>query len=352
MAMPSRMEDRILVLSKLKQANYATILTDANLIAGKRVPVEAPVFGQPDIKRWTNQSLSMVGHDYATLAQQVEREMTESLQLVGDSWLLAWLFAFAMGNVVSTQPNAVGAPAAWQHVIKPLDPSAAGKDLPVTTIYAEAAAAANLQRRLQSMAVKDVTLEFPSSAPLKATANLVGSGQVTSGALATPPALMTLVPLMSNDLVFKYGPQGAPVDISSQIVHGSVKFGFTWNLDDANSRAPGGGLFRSRAWVGSPHISLEFQRMVDDAASAPNDDWLADTIQEVLFSVNGPLIAVAEFHRISIRGLAVIPTVVKLGQSGDKSVYQYTIAPDHWLKQGAADVVTVTCENTETSFLV
>lgn len=105
-------------------------------------------------------------------------------------------------------------------------------------------------------------------------------------------------------------------------------------------------------WVGTPHITLTFQRLVDDAASTPSDDFFSDTIQEVLFSVNGPLIAAAEFHRISIRGLAVVPTIVKLGQAGDKSVFQYTFSPDHWLKQGAADVVTVTCENLETSFLV
>jgi hypothetical protein len=348
MAIPSRMEDRILVLSKLKQTSYATALTDVNLQGGKGVMPEAAVFGQPDVKRWTDMSLGMAGTDFARFTQEVERDLTESLALVGDSWLLAWAFAFAMGNVTS----AAGTGAAFVHTIKPLDPSSAGKDMPATTVYAEAANVAGLQRRLLSMIVKDVSLDFPKSAPLKLTVNLIGSGQVTSGLLATQPARMTLVPVMSNDLVFKYGTQGAPTDISSQIVDGSVKFSFTWNPDDANSRAPGGGLYRSRMWVGTPHLSLTFQRMVDDAASTPNDDFFADTIQEVLFSVAGPLIAGSNFHGISIRGLAVIPQVVKLGQSGDKSVYQYTIGPDHWLKQGASDVVTVTCTNLESSFLV
>jgi hypothetical protein len=348
MAIPSRMEDRLLVLSKLKQANYATILADASLIAGKRVPVEAAVFGQPDVKRWSSQPLSMVGHDYATMVQEVERDLVESLSLVGDSWLLAWAFAFALGNVSS----AAGAGASFIHTIKPLDPSSAGKDMPATTIYAEAANAANLQRRLQSMIVKDVALDFPAGAPLKLAVNLIGSGQVTTGALATPPALMTLIPLMSNDLVFKYGTQAAPTDISSQIVAGSVKFSFSWTPDDANSRAPGGGLYRSRMWVGTPNFNLTFQRFVDDTASTPNDDFFADTIQEVLLSVAGPLISGSDFHKITVRALAVVPTIVKLGQSGNKSIYQVTIAPDHFLKQGAADVVTVTCENLESSFLV
>jgi hypothetical protein len=348
MAIPSRMEDRPLILSKLKQTSYATILADANLQAGKRFSPEQALFGQPDIKRWTNRPLSMQGHDYATQVQEVERGLSDSLSLTGDSWLLAWAFAFAMGKVTSTLLGS----AVYSHVIKPQDPSADGKDLPVTTIYSEAANTANLQRRLQSLCVKGLTLEFPASAPLKITAQLEGSGQITTGLMGSQPSLATLVPLMSNDLVFKYGTQAAPTDISSEIVSGSVKFSFTWNVDDANSRAPGGGLYRSRAWLNSPDISLEFQRFVDDAASTPNDDWLADTIKEVLFSVNGPLAGGAFFHSIAVRGLAVIPQAIKLGQSGNKSVYQYSIGPDHWLKQGAADVVTVTCQNLETSFLV
>ncbi len=66
----------------------------------------------------------------------------------------------------------------------------------------------------------------------------------------------------------------------------------------------------------------------------------------------GRLITGTSFHKLAIRGLAVIPSIVRLGQSGNKSVYQYTIGPDHWLKQGGADVVTVTVENLETSYLV
>jgi hypothetical protein len=348
MGIPSRMEDRLLVLSKLKQTSYATILTDANLIAGKRIQPESAVFGQPGIKRWTSRPLSMTGHDYAIQTQEVERDVTESLYVTMDSWLAGWAAAFGMGAVTS----AVLSGAAYGHTIKPMDPSSVGKDLPVTTIYTEAANVAGLARRLQSCCVKDFTLEFPASAPGRITVNLIGSGQIVTGVLATPPALAAYNVLMSNDMVFKYGTQTTPTDISAQIVAGSVKLTFSWNMDDKNSRAPGGGLYRSRAWLDSPDISLTFQRWVDDAVSTPNDDWLADTVQEVLFSVQGALIASTYYHSISVRGLAVIPTVVKLGQVGNKSIYEYTIQPDHWLKQGAADVITIVVQNTETSYLV
>ena len=141
----------------------------------------------------------------------------------------------AMGTSVASQPDISGSPLAYQHVIKPQDPVANGKNLPVTTIYAEASAMPNMQRRLQSMVVKQVTLDVPGKgAPLKLTVDLVGSGQVTTGLLASQPSLYTLVPLFSQNLVFKYGPVGATTDISSTIVDGSVKLTFSWGFDDAN----------------------------------------------------------------------------------------------------------------------
>lgn len=351
MSIPSRILDQRLVLSKLKQAAFLTALTDVNLQAGKRFSPTTPMFGQPTPKFFTNRNQAMRGTDFATVRQEVEREYQEQLTFDADTWLLAWMAAFGMGSVTSTQPNAGGNPTAWQHLIKPLDPSSAGKDLPVTTVYMEAAQSANLQRRQIGCAVRDFSFEFKQAAPVTATCTLQSSGQTTAGTLSTPPSIPTQNLVMSNDLHIFYGTQGAPTDISSQIVPGSVKFSFTWGLDDANSRSPGAGLYRSRAWVGSPSITMDFQRYVDDAASTPNDDWLAGTVQEVKLSVAGAQIGSGpETHLLQIRGLAVCPEVIKLGQSGDKTVYQYTFSPEHWLKQGTNDVVTITVQNLETSY--
>jgi hypothetical protein len=351
MSIPSRLNNRILVLSKKKQVDYATILADSDLIAGKHFEVTAPTFGQPSTKRWSDRDLMMRGTDFGSQVVEIERDLQDSLAFPGDTWLLAWMSAFAMGKVTSTQPDNIGAPTAWQHVIKPMDPNTDGNNLPVTTIYAEASAAAGLQRRLRSCCMHTLAIDFPASSPLAVSGSFIGAGAIVSGALATPPTLSALNLLRSDDMTFAYGAQGAPVDISTQIVRGSVKFGYTANMDDANSRGPGGGLYRLRAWVGRPDISLSFQRFVDDAVSTPNDDFFASTVQEVKITVLGALIGGAVFHKIEIRGLAVVPDAVKIGQSGDKSVYQYTISPDHWLKQGAADVLTVTVVNTESSFL-
>lgn len=353
MTIPSRIQDRQLVISKLKQADFATLVTDVNLGGGKRFAPNSPVFGQPVPSYYTNRAQTMKGHDYTTTRAEVEREYSEQLSFDGGSWLLAWALAFVFGKVTSTQPNAGGNPTAYKHVIKPLDPGVDGKDLPVTTVYIESANTANLKRRMHSCAIRDIGIDFPPGQCLQLAATLQGSGQSTSGALAGAPALSAMNLLFSNDMIFAYGPQGAPVDISSEIVRGSVHFGFTWNLDDGNSRAPGGGLYRSRAWVGTPQPSLQFTRLVDDAASTPNDDWLAGTVREVKITVNGAVIGAGpEKHMLEIRGLAVVPEAVKLGQQGDKTVYQYTIGADHWIKEGANDVLTVTVQNLEQSYLV
>jgi len=350
MSIPSRMNSRLLVLSKKKQTAYGTVLLDTDLQAGKRFSVISPMFGQPMSKDWSDRDYAMHGHDYGSQIVEIERDMQDSLSLPGDTWLLAWMAAFGMGKVTTTQPDPGGAPTAYQHVIKPMDPATDGNNLPTTTIYAEASGASNLQRRLNSCAIKDFSVDFPASSPLTLSGSVIGSGAVTGGTLATPPALATLNLLRSDDVQVLYGTQGAPTDISTQIVRGSIKFGFSWNFDDANSRGPGGGLYRLRAWLVRPDITLSFQRFVDDASSSPSDDFFAKTVQEVQVNVAGASLGTLS-HSLKIRGLAVVPDAVKIGQSGDKSVYQYSFAADHWLKQGSADVVTFTVINTETSFL-
>jgi hypothetical protein len=353
MTIPARIQERTLVLSHLAQTVYGTALTDVQLQAGMRVAPESAFLAEPSVKRWTDMNNSMKGFNYATQVTENERDLSDTLALTGDSWLLAWAFAMAMGTSVASQPDATNAPTAWQHVIKPQDPVANGKNLPVTTIYAEASGAANMERRLLDMVVKQLSLSVPGKgSPLKLSVDVVGSGRITSGLLASQPSLMTLVPLFSQNLIFKYGTQGSPTDISSQIVDGSVKLTFTWNFDDKNSRAPSGGIYRSRAWLTEPDITLSFQRFVDDGDSTPNDDFYSAAVRECIFSVQGPLLGGTVYHSLQVDLKAVVPSTVKLGQSGDKTIYQYTISKDHMLKQGSNDVIVVTCVNTQSSFLV
>lgn len=352
MSIPSRIKDRILVVSHLKQTDYATILTDANLQAGKRFSALGPVFGDPQSARWTNRNHAYKGHDYATQMQEVERSIGPvPFAFEGDSYLAAWISYFGMGSVSSVQPNAGANPTAWRHTIKPFDPAAAGKDVPVTTIYAEAANVAGLKRRLKSCAIADFGFEFPPGAPISMQCSLIGSGEIVTGALASPPALSALNLLLSNNMTFSLGTQGAPTDITTEIVRGSVRFGFSWTLDEEHSRAPGGGLYRSRMWVGVPQPTLSFARFVDDTASTPFDDWLAGTVREIKVKVTGAQIGTGpEVHDLEIRGLALRPEGVPLGQSGDKTIYQYSVAGDFWFKEGSNDVITIIVTNTQSSY--
>ena len=75
---------------------------------------------------------------------------------------------------------------------------------------------------------------------------------------------------------------------------------------------------------------------MDDADSSPNDDFFSDAIRECVFSVQGPQIAGdgTQYHSFQVDLKSFVPTVVKMGQKGDKTVYQYTVAKDHFLKQG------------------
>jgi len=353
MAIPARIQERMLVVSHLKQSAYGTILTDVNLQGGKRLAPNAPVFGDPELSFFTDRDRTMKGHDFATLRDVLEHEVAGQMAIQGGSFIAALIATFGMGKVTSVQPNAGGNPTAWRHTIKPLDPAVDGKDLPVTTIYTEAANVAGLKRRLHSIAVRSFGFEFPATGAMNLTADLVGSGQITTGALATPPTLLDDPRLFCQNMTFDYGAQGAPSNIITELVRGSLRFGFTWNLDDENARHPGSGKFRSRAWVMKPDATLEFQRLVDDAVATPQTEYEAGTILEVKFKITGVQIGAGpEVHDLEVRGLAVAPRAIPKGQAGDKTVYQYSFGPDDWLKQGAADVLTVIVTNTQASYLV
>ena len=263
------------ILSKLAQTNYATILTDVNLQAGKRISPESALFGMPSVKRWTDNALAMKGFNYSTQVDEIERDLTESLVLTGDSWLLPWAFAMAMGTSVASQPDISGSPLAYQHVIKPQDPVANGKsagdhDLRRGERDAQYAAPAAIHGSEAGHAGCS-----RKGAPLKLTVDLVGSGQVTTGLLASQPSLYTLVPLFSQNLVFKYGPVGATTDISSTIVDGSVKLTFSWDSTTrirapsgaSIARVPGSPSRRSRwrssaSWMmRTPRRTMTFSRM-------------------------------------------------------------------------------------------
>jgi hypothetical protein len=353
MSIPTRTLDGVFVVSDKKQADYATVLTDATLGAGKRYPLRAPVFGQPDRKFGNDRNWAFGGNGYLTQRWETDRDISESLQMFGDSFLVGWMAAFAMGKVTTTQPNLPGNPTAYLHVIKPLDPGTDGCDMPVTTLYLELNQAAGMKRRIHSVGISDLTIDFPPCDVVNLTANFVGSGQLTTGALVGgAPAITPITKLMANDLKFEFGPQGALVDISKELVRGSLKFGFGWKLDDTNSRTYGGGLYRTRAWLDQSDFSLDFQRFVDRSSSAAFDDWVADTVYAYRITLAGPQIGAGpEKHQFVINGLAVLPEAVKMGESGNKEVWQYTIGADSHLKEGANDVVTLAVTNTQASYL-
>jgi hypothetical protein len=350
---PIRITDGVLALSDKKQAAYATILADEVLQAGKRFPLKAPIYGQQDRKFGTDRGYAFGATGYSSERWETERDVADTLQMMGDPYLIAWALAFCMGKVTSTQPNLALNPTAWQHVIKPLDPSADGLDVPVTTIFVGLGEAANLARRIKSLAISSVAIGFAPGDMIDVAAQFTGSGEIVSGALAQAPALSRILRLMANDAKLEYGPQGALVDISSEIIGGSLKWSVSNKPDEEHARVPGGGMYRSRAWVDQFDFTLEFQRLVDSTSSAPLDDHLDETVIEAYkITVPGPQIGVGpEKHSLVIEGKACKAEAVKLQTSGNKVIYEYSITPDHHFKEGANDVCTATVINTQESYL-
>jgi hypothetical protein len=258
-----------------------------------------------------------------------------------------------MGKVATTQPNAGGNPTARLHTIRPLDPAVDGKDLPVTTIYREWSGAANGKGRIHSVLISEVNLEFPAGDHIRVSAGLVGSGQETTGALATTPALQTEQLLLSNDVKFFRGTQGSPAEISSRIVRNSIRFRFAYQFDEENSRFPGSGLFRGRAWADRPDWSLEWQEFIDDSDVTVHDNYLSQATEEVKLLVEGAVIGSGpEKHQLEIRFLAAKPKITAKAEAAGKSIYSYQIGFADAFREGSNDVITVKVQNTQTSYLV
>ncbi|GEM_PF-3974340 len=341
----------MLVTSHLKQANFATLVTDANLQTGQRRALSGPIFAHPALSFWNNLELTGKGHDYLTQQVEVERNVADTLSLPGDTFMLGWGVFFGMGKVTTTTPNG-GNPTAKLHTGKPLDPGVDGSELPVATIYREWANAAAAKGRIHSIAVPSFQITLPASQPVRLECSIVGSGQETTGALSTPPALpASLDLLLSNNLVFRRGTQGSPSDVTSRVIRGSVRVGFGWGLEEELRRTAGSGLYAARSVISTPQPFIEWSELVDDTDVTVHSNYLAQSVEEVKGTVQGTVIGGGpETHQLEFRMLAARVKITGKSQVGKYTVYQFRAGIEDAAKEGANDVFTIAVQNTQTTY--
>lgn len=342
---PQRSFDVTWAFSTQPESAYGTALADAAL--DRRVTAAAVEVGK--VSKQFRSDLDRVGkgHEFGTELEELARDLRRTTSFDASSLTLAWVAAFGMGKVVTTQPNAGGNPAAYDHAITFADPSAS-KHAPTTTVYEELTA--DLKRRLVSLACNDFSLSGRSRDPVQLTANWVGSGQTSDGAIASLPALTAQSFFLGADTDVLFGPQAAPVSIKDRILDWSLTV--SQNLEADLGYHPGSGKFRGRAWFGPRRVSASltlFAKETDDLLTL----FLGDTVRELQIVLTGDQIGPGpEKHKAVIALPAVRITGFDDAVEGNHLVYRVEIGEQGVLKEGSNEPLTITVTNTENSLLV
>ena len=342
---PQRAFDVTWLFSTKKESAYGTALADANL--SRRVTAARVEVGKQTKLFRSDLDRAGKGHEFATELEETARDLRRSSTFDASSLTLAWVAAFALGKVATSQPNPGGNPTAYDHLFTFADP-AVSKHAPTTTVYEELTA--DLKRRLVSLACNDFALTGRAREPVELRAAWIGSGATSDGAYAgSLPALTPQSFFLGADADILFGPQGAPVSIKDRVLDWSVSV--TQNLEAELGYYPGSGKFRGRLWYGPRRVSATltlFAKQTDDLLTL----FLNDTVRELRVSLAGDLIGPGpEIHRALVVLPAVRVTALDDAVEGNHVVYRVEIGEAGVLKQTGLEPLQITVTNTETSFL-
>ncbi|MBI4462677.1 MAG: hypothetical protein HY653_07220 [Acidobacteria bacterium] len=342
---PQRAFDVTWVFSTKKETTYGTALADANLL--KRVVLPAVEVGKISKSFRSDLDGFGKGHEFSTELEELTRDLRRSTSFDASSLTSAWVCAFGMGKVTTTQPNPAGNPTAYDHKFTFADPLVS-KHAPTTTVYEEFTA--DLKRRLVSLACNEFSLSGRGRDPVELAAAWIGSGATSDGALAGGlPALTPQSFLLGPDADILLGPQGAPVSIKDRVLDWSVSV--TQNLEADLGYFPGSAKFRGRLWYGPRRVSASltlFAKEADDILTL----FLNDTLRELKINLVGDQIGPGpEVHRALIRLPAVRLTAVDDALEGRHLVYRLEISEAGVFKQAGLEPLEITVTNTEPSFL-
>jgi tail tube protein len=347
---PQRMYDVKWAFSNKKQVDYTTLVADNDL--NQHLAVIGADVAEVGRTSYSDDKQYGKGHEFPTAFRELTREMKLSRTMDLSSLMAGWAAAFGMGNVVVSQPNPSNNPTAFRHVVTFFDASL-GKQVPVTTIYEQVLAQPSFERRLESLAVSDFTITGKSREVAQLQLSFVGSGKTTNGSM-TVPSLTPVSVFDSGGLVFKLGPQGAPVDLSSRLLDFTVKV--TQNLDLQNAYSPGGGLYASRMWAGARRATFDAQLHLDSANTDLLDDFINASLLEVSFKFSGDLILAGqpEKHDCEIKFPAVRISALPVSAQGDLLVYRISAGDTDVYKDAGGtpnEPLQITVTNTVPAYL-
>jgi hypothetical protein len=342
-----RVEDMWWAFSTKKQKDYDTALenTDITLMH----PIREASVAEVTREIRSDKETYGKGHEFATTMWEVARDVRFTRTLDGSSTILGWALAFALGDITTIQPNAVGAPATYLHTMTFFDPvTETTAQLPVTSVVERVSA--GIERLLYSLAMSSVTISAEGFEQLQVALEMIGSGQTATNALARP-SMPTLAYLSSSSAIIKMG--DAAEDISTRIRSWQVVINN--NPRDARGYFPGSGLYRGRMEIGSRAILPSFVLDVSEDSDLLTD-FLAGTEVALDLRCDGDFTEGTTYkHYLRIRIPSAKYRALPIEESDGIFTYAVTFDEESVLYDGADTpnpICTVEVQNTIGSYLV
>ena len=300
-----------------QQSAYGTALTTLT----HAHPYDGSIFDFTCNKK-TNAEQVGKGTEHPTRVRNTSCSSGATLKFDGSSFIIGFLFAFALGDVTTTQPDEIGAPNVYQHEIKEMkiDNPAIGRQLPVTTFVDQISTA--WQYLYRDVLVKSVELSGQLEEDIVAAGEFLGSGYFEKVAISMPGPVSTSF-ISFSDLDVIYGGTSIAAKIQSfnfkHINEINEKHGYhpgSPTLDWITSNPP---QCRGRAFTKKRSNELKIRVEAED--DSLHDAMLNNTESAVTITGTGDLIEDIYHHKVEIIIPKTVIKVSKLGEQEDSFVY-------------------------------
>jgi hypothetical protein len=281
----------------------------------------------------------MVKHQYITDDRATRDDNNDVVQLVleGNHSLKGefyndtspYFILGALGLDTPSQPDAGGAPTAWQHIMTPADIP------PTLTLYKSYQAA---KYQMPFSVVEKFSFKLQNQGTLQFDADLVSNGHMAYAGTWTP-AISPVHPMSGAKAVIKVG-GATSVDIDDIEIDFSQKFTFWYS----GLNAVTGNADYIAAYPGGRDVKFKFTARFD--TSTIYDKFVSETLDSLEFSIQGPLIAASTYQSVDV----VLPVTHYDTGEHDTSKENVTVKMAGTAIPSGAELISVTTVNTIASY--
>src|SRR5882724_7240650 len=354
---------RLTLLSKLAQSDYATAVSTTDPTVFRGVPVTDKNFTKFSPKISNNQDDAQ-GNDFATEEYLEAWDTERDMELPVTSEEIGYSLLAAFGSVTTSQPAVGPDPTVYQHVFT-LQDGNASRQLPARTLVEILTTAYNAL--FPSMVVQSLSMKGSNTGRVMASVKMRGSGKKTVGSGVSVSQAVAQFPTARH---YFFNSQADIVTKDNNNTTNSLDYGpglllNSWGFeldndliaDDGyrpgagsfqNSSDPTSGIIRAECLFGRRKVTInEFEVRANDQAKELAD-LLSRRAIDWSLTLTGPTISHAFKHQLVIQIPLVKYDVVELNAGGKITALKITPKPLFDVAQNF--VIKATLTNTVTSY--